>query len=55
MGVGAAKLFAPGGTTGPVLRPFALKKCADVARIVPDIEIFGSGGIISGDHGMSFL
>jgi dihydropyrimidine dehydrogenase (NADP+) len=37
------------------LRPFALRKCADVAKLVPDIEIFGSGGIISGDHAMSFL
>jgi len=38
-----------------VLRPFALKKCADVAKLVPEIDIFGSGGIISGDHCMSFL
>jgi dihydropyrimidine dehydrogenase (NADP+) len=37
------------------LRPFALKKASDVAKLVPGIEIFGSGGIISGDHGMSFL
>jgi len=37
------------------LRPFALRKCADVAKYVPEIEIFGSGGIISGDHAMSYL
>lgn len=56
MGVGKQeKHYAPGGTTGAILRPFALRKCADVARTVPDIEIFGSGGIISGDHAMSFL
>ena len=53
--VGSAKQYSAGGTTGSVLRPFALKKCADVAKFVPDIEIFGSGGIISGDHAMSYL
>lgn len=53
--VGKAKQYSAGGTTGSVLRPFALRKCADVAKFVPDIEIFGSGGIISGDHAMSFL
>lgn len=32
LGVGKKeKLWAPGGTTGSVLRPFALRKCADVA------------------------
>ncbi len=55
VGVGTERLFAPGGTTGPVLRPFAMKKCADTAKLVPDIDIFGSGGIISGDHSMAFL
>jgi dihydropyrimidine dehydrogenase (NADP+) len=56
LGVGKKeKLWAPGGTTGSVLRPFALRKCADVAQHVPGIEIFGSGGIISGDHAMSYL
>ena len=53
--VGKAKQYTAGGTTGSVLRPFALRKCADVAKFVPEIEIFGSGGIISGDHAMSFL
>jgi dihydropyrimidine dehydrogenase (NADP+) len=53
--VGSAKQYTAGGTTGPILRPFALRKCADVAKMVPGIEIFGSGGIISGDHAMSFL
>ncbi len=56
VGVGQKdRLYAPGGTTGSVLRPFALRKCADVAKMVPEIEIFGSGGIISGDHAMSYL
>ncbi len=56
VGVGLKdRLYAPGGTTGSVLRPFALRKCADVAKMVPEIEIFGSGGIISGDHAMSYL
>jgi len=56
VGVGQKqKHFAPGGSTGSILRPFALRKCADVAKTVPEIDIFGSGGIISGDHAMSFL
>mmetsp|Transcript_27248 Transcript_27248/g.26290 ORF Transcript_27248/g.26290 Transcript_27248/m.26290 type:complete len:260 (-) Transcript_27248:31-810(-) len=55
VGVGTEIHFAPGGTTGSVLRPFALKKCVDTAINVPQVDIFGSGGIISGDHSMSFL
>ena len=55
VGVGTEKHFAPGGTTGPVLRPFAMKKCADTAMLVPEIEIFASGGIVSGDHAMAYL
>ncbi len=56
VGVGQKqKHYAPGGTTGSILRPFALRKAADVAKYVPEIEIFGSGGIISGDHAMSFI
>ena len=55
VGVGTERLFAPGGTTGPVLRPFAMKKCADTAKLVPKIQIFASGGIISGDHAMAYL
>lgn len=56
LGVGSKdRQYSAGGTTGSLLRPFALRKCADVAKFVPEIEIFGSGGIISGDHAMSFL
>lgn len=56
VGVGQkAKHHSAGGMTGPVLRPFALRKCSEVATNVPEIDIFGSGGIISGDHAMSFL
>lgn len=56
VGVGQKqKHFAPGGGTGSLLRPFALRKTSDVAKFVPNIEIFGSGGIISGDHAMSYL
>ena len=53
--VGDSKHVAYGGATGSVLRPFALKKASEVAKMVPGIEIFGSGGIISGDHAMSYL
>lgn len=56
VGVGLKeRQYAPGGTTGSVLRPFSLRKCQDVAKMVPEIEIFGSGGIISGDHAMSYI
>jgi dihydropyrimidine dehydrogenase (NADP+) len=56
VGVGQTqKHHSAGGMTGPILRPFALRKCSDVANVVPDIDIFGSGGIISGDHAMSFI
>lgn len=55
LGVGSANQYAAGGTTGTVLRPFALKKCSDVAKLVPKLDIFASGGIISGDHSMSFI
>jgi dihydropyrimidine dehydrogenase (NADP+) len=56
VGVGQKeRQYAAGGTTGPVLRPFALRKTSDVAKFVPEIDIFGSGGIISGDHAMSFI
>jgi len=53
--VGEKQHVAYGGATGSVLRPFALKKASEVAKAVPEIEIFGSGGIISGDHAMSYL
>lgn len=52
--VGSDKFYTPGGTTGTTLRPFALKKTADVAKTV-DIDIFGSGGIIGGDHALAYL
>lgn len=53
--VGGTKLYTPGGSTGGVLRPIALRKCVEVANAVKGIDIFGSGGIISGDHALSFL
>ena len=54
-GVGVKKNITPGGATGSVLRPFALRKCVDVAKYCPELDIFGSGGIISGDHAMSYI
>lgn len=53
--VGDQQHVAYGGATGSVLRPFALKKASEVAKLVPGIDIFGSGGIISGDHAMSYI
>jgi len=53
--VGEKQHVAYGGATGSVLRPFALKKASEVAHMVPGIDIFGSGGIISGDHAMAYL
>jgi dihydropyrimidine dehydrogenase (NADP+) len=55
VGVGEANHFAAGGTTGALLRPFALRKCSDVAKRVQGIEIFGSGGIITGDNALAFI
>lgn len=54
--VGIKKEFAFGGATGPLLRPFALKKCAEVgSREDIFIDIMGSGGIVNADHAISFL
>ena len=55
MGVGESNHFANGGTTGSILRPFALRKCSDVAMHVKGIEILGSGGIVSGDNALAFI
>jgi len=56
IGVGQTeKHHSAGGMTGPILRPFALRKCHDIRTVVPEIDIWASGGIISGDHAMSFL
>lgn len=54
LGVGREQLYGYGGTTGSILRPQALRKTSEVAKTVP-IEIFGSGGIISGDHALAYL
>lgn len=53
--VGSTKLYTPGGSTGSILRPIAMRKCVEVALNNPEIDIFGSGGIISGDHALNFL
>jgi len=56
IGVGQKdKHYATGGMTGPLLRPIALRKCSEIAYAVPNIDIWASGGIISGDHALSFL
>ena len=52
--VGRKGEVAFGGAAGSILRPFALKKCAEVAiNSKIKIPIFGSGGIISGDHALA--
>lgn len=35
--VGKAKHYNSGGTTGSILRPIALRKTADVAKIFPNV------------------
>jgi dihydropyrimidine dehydrogenase (NADP+) len=56
IGVGQKEMqHSAGGMTGPILRPFAMRKCSDIARAVPKIDIWASGGIISGDHVMGYL
>jgi dihydropyrimidine dehydrogenase (NADP+) len=53
--IGENQVTAFGGACGSILRPFALKKTTEIAKNVPTIDIFGSGGIISGDHAMSYI
>lgn len=53
--VGEKQNVAYGGATGSVLRPYALKKSSEVAKTVPELDIFGSGGIVSSHHAMAFL
>jgi len=52
--VGADNKVTYGGGCGSMLRPIALRKTTEVSKSVP-IEIFGSGGIIQGDHAISFM
>jgi len=53
--VGHNKVYTAGGAAGSILRPIALSKCVDVAKAVKGVDIFGSGGIISGDHALSYI
>lgn len=54
--VGVKEEFAFGGACGSLLRPFALKKCAETAANPKFTgEIFGSGGIVGPDHALSFI
>jgi len=53
--VSRKKLYTAGGGAGSIIRPIALRKCVDVANSVQGIDIFASGGIISGDHALSYL
>jgi len=53
--VGEENNVTYGGGCGSMIRPISLRKASEVANEVPEIVIFGSGGIIQGDHAMSFL
>jgi dihydropyrimidine dehydrogenase (NADP+) len=54
--VGVDDKVTYGGACGSVLRPFALKKCAETAANKNYTgDIFGSGGIIGPDHALSFI
>jgi len=54
--VGEKEQFAYGGACGSVLRPFALKKCAETAANPKYVkDIFGSGGVVGADHALSFI
>lgn len=53
--VGERGLTTYGGATGSLLRPFALKKCAEVAAAIPGIDILGTGGIVSADNAIAFI
>ena len=53
--VGEENNVTYGGGCGSMIRPISLRKTSEVAHEVPELVIFGSGGIIQGDHAMSFL
>ena len=54
--VGHNKVYTAGGAAGSILRPIALRKCVDVAnKNIEGLDIFASGGIISGDHALSYI
>jgi dihydropyrimidine dehydrogenase (NADP+) len=54
--VGVKKETAFGGAAGSVLRPFALKKCAEVASNPKiKIPILGTGGIVGPDNAIAFI
>lgn len=44
--VGEENNVTYGGGCGSMLRPIALRKTSEVAKEIPDMVIFGSGGII---------
>jgi dihydroorotate dehydrogenase (NAD+) catalytic subunit len=44
-----------GGLSGPAIKPLALRMVWDVARAVPDLPIFGIGGISNTDDALEFM
>jgi len=47
--------FTTGGLSGPAIRPIALRMVWEVHRALPDVPIFGMGGIETVEHVVEFL
>ena len=47
--------FDIGGLSGPAIKPLALRMVWEVARALPDLPIFGIGGISTVDDAMEFF
>jgi dihydroorotate dehydrogenase (NAD+) catalytic subunit len=44
-----------GGVSGPAIHPIAVRAVYDVARVFPDLDIIGVGGIASGDDAIEMM
>jgi len=47
--------FTTGGLSGPAIRPVAVRMVWEVRRALPDVPIFGIGGIETVEHVVEFL
>jgi len=47
--------FTTGGLSGPAIRPIALRMVWEVRRALPDVPIFGMGGIETAENVVEFL
>ncbi|MFT7462682.1 MAG: dihydroorotate dehydrogenase subfamily 1 [Pseudohongiellaceae bacterium] len=45
----------PGGTSGPAVRPMALRQCMEIARACPNASLSGMGGVETAEDAAMFL